>query len=100
MMNPEVIPIIGMITGIITTALFFWCVVKVAQSQIGHAISRRILGRHAEDGAELGGTVADLQARVDQLSDQVAEMHERLDFAERLLTQARAPGQLSGHEGA
>jgi hypothetical protein len=38
------VPIFGMITGLITTGLFFWGIVKLAQSQVGSALARRIQG--------------------------------------------------------
>jgi hypothetical protein len=85
----EFIPIFGMITGIITTAAFFWGMVKVAQSPIGEALARRIQGRHGGYDPELTAEVAALRDQVEALQGQVIETQERLDFTERLLTQGR-----------
>jgi hypothetical protein len=64
--------------------------VKIFTGPIGAAIGERIRG-HAmpvEDPA--------LAAEVDQLRGRLAELEERLDFAERLLAQAREADQLPG----
>lgn len=52
---------------------------------------------------EMGSSDAELGPEVDALRDdlndtrtQLADMHERLDFAERLLTAGRAPQDKSG----
>lgn len=59
------------------------------------ALARRLEGRGPS--TELLADVEALQGRVDQLEagqSRVAELEERLDFAERLLAQTRAPGRL------
>ena len=59
------------------------------------ALARRLEGRGAS--TELVADVEALQGRVDQLEagqSRVAELEERLDFAERLLAQTREPGRL------
>lgn len=38
--------------------------------------------------------VQDLQQSVQRLSDEVGELHERMDFAERMLAQHREPARL------
>jgi hypothetical protein len=89
MMPGDLIPIFGMITGIVTTGLFFWGVVNVAQSPIGEALARRILGRHAGPDPDLVAEVSLLREQVEVLQNQVAEAQDRIDFTERLLTQGR-----------
>lgn len=85
----DLIPIFGMITGIIATGAFFWGIVKVAQSPIGEAIARRIQGRRGGPDPELVAEMSLLRDQVDALQQQVGETQERIDFAERLLTQGR-----------
>jgi len=84
------IPLFGMITGIITTGLFFWGVVQVARSPIGQAIGRRLQGRHGQADPELVAEVAALRDQVEGLRQQLEETHERLDFTERLLAGRQA----------
>lgn len=43
---------------------------------------------HGDDYREV---IDSLQAQVDSLSDELTELNERIDFAERLLTQGRQP---------
>jgi hypothetical protein len=64
--------------------------VKIFRGPIGAAIAERIRA-----GA---GPVQDpaLAAEVDHLRGRLAEVEERLDFAERLLAQAREADQLPG----
>ncbi len=64
--------------------------VKIFRGPIGAALAERIRG-HA--GAAEDPTVA---AEVDQLRARLAELEERLDFAERMLAQAREAVQLPG----
>jgi len=89
-----VVPIMGMITGIITTALFFWGVVKVAQSPVGAAFAKRIQGHHADPDPGLASDVAELQEQLETVRRELADVHERLDLTERILAQSRAPDQL------
>jgi Tfp pilus assembly protein PilO len=65
---------------------------------LAKAFARRLEGKGGTDPAllaeldELRAQVAELQG----LPAQVSELQERLDFAERLLTQAREPERLPG----
>ncbi len=88
------VPIFGMVTGVLTTALFFWVVVKVAQSPIGAALARRIHGRGGAVDPELLAEVNQMQDQLDRLRQDLTETQERLDFAERMLAQARTPERL------
>ncbi len=94
----DLVPIFGMLTGIVVLALFVAGVVKLAQGPVGQALGRRILGRYAQD-PELAHEVAELRERVDTLSAELAEAEERLDFAERLLAQARTEPKEIGPPG-
>ena len=64
--------------------------VKIFRGSLGAAIAERVRGgvRPAEDPA--------LAADVEQLRGRLAEVEERLDFAERLLAQVREADQLPG----
>ncbi len=85
----EIIPIVGMITGIIVTALIALCVVKVVTGQIGQSIARRIGGRSGAGDQELREEVMQLRDLVTHLEQRLIEGEERLDFAERLLTRGK-----------
>ena len=84
----EFIPLMGMVTGIVSMIAIAFAVVGVAKSQIGNAIARRIQGKGVQD-AELREELYELREQVAALEQRVAESDERLDFAERLL--ARPP---------
>ncbi len=65
---------------------------------IGSAVARRIVGRPEPDDAHAGieeirGRVTD---EVEDLRNRLAEVEERLDFAERLLAHGRQTDQLPG----
>jgi hypothetical protein len=74
---------------VVAVALAF-ALVKVFRGPIGAALAERIRGGAAP--------VVDpaLGAEVDHLRGRLAEVEERLDFAERLLAQAREADQLPG----
>ena len=63
-------------------------VVKIIQALSQAFTSRRDASRAAPDGAVL--------AEVDELRTRLAEVEERLDFAERLLAKTDAADQLPG----
>ena len=63
--------------------------VKIFQGPIGAAIAERIRGATPADDPALAADVEHLRGRL-------AEVEERLDFAERLLAQAREADQLPG----
>ncbi len=83
------IPLFGMVTGTVMTALFIIGGVMVFRGPVGQAIARRIQGRHGEVEQELLSEVHALREQVQALELQVGELDERLDFSERLLAQAR-----------
>ena len=78
----ELIPIIGMVLVLGPAALW-----AASVTPIGRALTDRLRGRGAGDDR-----VLDLQDDVDRLHDHIAqqdqrieELHERVDFTERLL---------------
>jgi F0F1-type ATP synthase membrane subunit b/b' len=75
---------------VIVTVVLAVAMVKTFKGPIGAAIAERIRGHgdQAEDPV--------LAADVEQLRGRLAEVEERLDFAERLLAQAREADQLPG----
>jgi len=98
----QLIPLIGMIGGMIVAGVVLYAFFK---SDLAAAIAERIrAGIHRKKrwkgfGGEwidtpMGGDtdpghVAELEQRVIDMQGQIAEMAERLDFAERLLAQKR-----------
>ncbi|MEP6687434.1 MAG: hypothetical protein ABJC36_03735 [Gemmatimonadales bacterium] len=62
-------------------------------SPVGRALAERIRshGGRSEPDPEL-------QADVDALRADVSELHERMDFAERLLAQRQEPGKVGAGE--
>jgi len=72
--------------AIVIGSIAAWTIARVFRGPLGEAIARRIGAgqpRTDHDGQQL----ADLQGRL-------AELEERLDFAERVLLQERQAGQL------
>jgi hypothetical protein len=65
---------------------------------IGAALAHRLSGRPspAEARAEIEGLNARVATEVDELRHRLAEVEERLDFAERLLTHDAPANQLPG----
>ena len=95
-MNPgDLIPIFGMITGILTVGFMSWAVVAIARGPLGQALSRRIGGVH-HDG-DLAQEVMALREQVEDMQHQLVDTQERLEFTERLLTRGDRAGQ--GGEG-
>lgn len=65
--------------------------VILSKTEIGRAISDRIRGVPPGGAADPA-----LFDEVDRLRHEVAELQERMDFAERLLASKRESGQLGG----
>ena len=98
----QLIPLIGMIGGMIVAGVVLYAFFK---SHLAAAIAERIrAGIHRKkrwkgwggeyldtpiDAETDPGHVAELEHRVTEMQSQLAEMAERLDFAERLLAQKR-----------
>jgi hypothetical protein len=86
----QLIPLIGVVAGLIITGVVLYAFFK---SDIAAAIAERIrVGLHRRKGIDTTGDeprVMQLEERVELLHGQIAELAERLDFAERLLAQKR-----------
>lgn len=69
----------------------------LAISPVGKAIADRI--RHGTQPLGAGGTEPEVLTELEQLRADVGELQERVDFAERLLSQKQATGELKdgGH---
>jgi len=81
----DLVPIAAMFTGLLITVAAVWGGVRVAHGPLGQALAHRLRGRSGD--AELSGEVAELREQVDLLRRQLEETQERMDFAERLLSQ-------------
>ena len=95
-----VIPIFGMLTGIVITGF-------VVLGPVGRAVGRvimRIIGADRELPAgelqDIRGLLEDQSGRMEAVQRQLSELAERQDFAERLLAQSRAQPRLPGAGGA
>jgi hypothetical protein len=64
--------------------------VKIFNGPLARALADRLRGR---SGAELDPA---LLAEMDQVRERLAEVEERLDFAERLLARGSQPDQIPG----
>jgi hypothetical protein len=90
----QLIPLIGMIGGMVVTGVVLYAFFK---SDLAKAMAERIrAGIHRKkrsdtpvEGLAEADYVAELEQRVTDMQGQIAEMAERLDFAERLLAQKR-----------
>jgi len=94
-MPNDFIPLMGMATGIVSMLVIGFTIIKVAQSQIGQAIARRIHGKGAAD-PELRDELLELRDQVSSLEHRLAESEERLDFTERLLARGKAEAGQNG----
>jgi hypothetical protein len=90
----QLIPLIGMVGGMILTGVVLYAFFK---SDLAKAMAERIRGIHrkkqwsdtATDALADPDHVTELEQRLTDMQGQLAEMAERLDFAERLLAQKR-----------
>ena len=85
----EMIPLMGMVTGIVSMLVIGLVIVKVAQSQLGQALARRISGRSGAGDQELREEVMELREMVSHLEQRLSEGEERIDFTERLLARGK-----------
>jgi hypothetical protein len=84
----QLIPVFGMITGVLITGWMVIGAVKLMQSPVGIALARRIQGRSTDD-EDLRAEVGDLREQVEDMQRQLGEAQERLDFTERLLARGK-----------
>ena len=78
----DLVPIAGMVTGLLITGMVTWGLVTVFRGPVGQALGRRIGGHrdHLEDD------VLERRDAVAGLADDLRETQERLDFTERMLS--------------
>jgi hypothetical protein len=65
----------------------------LAVSPVGRALAERIRSHGAQQGPD-----PELLAEVDALRAEVSELHERVDFAERLLAQRQEPQKIEASQ--
>lgn len=63
-------------------------------SPVGKALAKRIAGRVPHDDGVLLAEVEQLRTELDHVRGELLEVHERLDFAERML--AKGPASPAG----
>ena len=101
-MEPHpLIPIFGMMTGIIITGICVWGGVQILRGPVGQALARWISGQSGPTDPSLVEEVDQLRHSLAGLESHVVELEERLDFTERMLarqTEAAALGR-GGPEG-
>lgn len=89
---PQIIPLFGMLTGIVIVGF-------VVLGPVGRAIGevvRHIFGAQRRDAGPAVGDLDDVRERLDAMHRQVTELAERQDFAERMLAQVRRERALPG----
>jgi Tfp pilus assembly protein PilO len=81
--------------GVLAVVLIFGggTLFLLAVSPIGRAIAERIRGRTQATGDP--GTQEELQAELQEVRRELAEMVERMDFMERMLAKARDAERLA-----
>jgi hypothetical protein len=72
--------------------------VLIARGEIGKAIAHRIRGGSPPDD-RVQGELAEVRQELDLVRQELGELHERLDFTERLLARSQVSGQLPGDVG-
>jgi hypothetical protein len=84
-MDPTLIPIAGMFTGVVVMTAVGWTLVQVLRGPVGQAIARRLTGRGGALDPELVNEVGELRHQLEQVQQRLLDAEERLDFSERLL---------------
>jgi hypothetical protein len=81
------------IGGGLVVAIVVMCIglIKIFRGPVGEAMADRLRGE-----ARRGGTDPAMMAEMESLKQRLAEVEERLDFAERLLSQGAHGDQLPG----
>jgi len=95
-MVPLLVPLFGMITGVVITGF-------VVLGPVGRAVGKVIMRIFGADRELPAGELQDIRVLLEDQSGQMAaiqrqlgELAERQDFAERLLAQQRAQPRLPG----
>ena len=96
-MDPNVIvPVAGMLTGLFITGLL---IVGPIGRAVGSAITYWLGGGHKRQDAIAGPELDELHERLDAMQQQLAEVVERQEFTERLLSKVRQERGLPGAGG-
>ena len=88
-----IVPVFGMITGIIITGLL---IIGPIGRAIGSAITYWLGGGRRQREALPAPSLDEVHDRLDVLQQQVAELAERQEFTERLLAKGRQERGLPG----
>jgi hypothetical protein len=91
-----IVPVFGMITGIIITGLL---IIGPIGRSIGSAITYWLGGGRRQRDALPAPDLDDVHERLDVLQQQLAELAERQEFTERLLAKGRQERGLPGADG-
>jgi hypothetical protein len=83
----EIVPLAGMLTGLLTVAAMSWGLVRIFQGPVGQALAKKITGKVAEPDTEVVTEVLEMRHQLEQMHQRLGEAEERLDFSERLLAQ-------------
>jgi hypothetical protein len=92
MRSAEVVPH-AMVHGVLALG-FAWWATRLGRGPAGSEVNK--LQEQLEQQAVV---LEDTQALLASQANQIAELHERIDFAERLLTQARDRAPSQAEEG-
>ena len=97
-MGPEVVvPIFGMITGIVITG---FVIIGPPGRAVGALITYWLGGGRKRQDAVAAPELDELHERLDAVQQQLAEVVERQEFTERLLAKVRQERGLPGAGGA
>jgi hypothetical protein len=101
-MQEPLVPLFGMVTGIVITAICVWGGVQILRGPVGQALGRWISGQSGSADPALMEELEQLRHTVAGMESHVAELEERLDFTERLLARHAESAALGrgGEEGA
>lgn len=80
----ELVPIFGMLTGIVMMTVLGMTIVKVMNGPVGKALARRL--GHGAEGEEPSPETEALLERIESVEHRLLETEERLEFTERLLS--------------
>jgi hypothetical protein len=97
-MGPDVVvPIFGMLTGIVITG---FVIMGPPGRAVGALITYWLGGGHKRQDALAGPEIDELHERLDAMQQQLSEVVERQEFTERLLSKVRQERGLPGAGGA
>lgn len=87
----DLIPIFGMMTGIVMMTALGVTIVKVMNGPVGKALAKRM--GHSGEGDEPSPEIEAVLERVEVLEHRLFETEERLEFTERLLSDPARRGE-------